>query len=54
VAVSMNQRIAGLADAVASDPDMTQATVVTLESGARVIDCGAQARGGLNAGLVFA
>src|SRR3984957_7127782 len=50
----MNQRIAGLADAVASDPDMTQATVATLDSGARVIDCGAQARGGLNAGLVFA
>jgi methenyltetrahydromethanopterin cyclohydrolase len=54
VSVSMNQRIAGLADAVASDPDMTQATVVTLDSGARVIDCGARARGGLNAGLVFA
>ncbi len=54
MSVSMNQRIAGLADAVASDPDMTQATVVTLDSGARVIDCGAQARGGLNAGLVFA
>src|ERR1700729_2255550 len=54
MSVSMNQRIAGLADAVASDPDMTQAELVTLDSGARVIDCGARARGGLNAGLVFA
>ena len=54
MSVSMNQRIAGLADAVAGDPDMTQAAVETLDSGARVIDCGAKARGGLNAGLVFA
>ena len=52
--VSMNKRIAALADAVAYDGLMTQTTVMTLDSGARVIDCGADARGGLNAGLVFA
>ena len=54
MSVSMNKRIAGLVDAVADDPEATETTVVTLDSGARVIDCGADARGGLNAGLVFA
>ena len=54
MSVSMNERIAKLVDAVADDPAMTDTTVATLDSGARVIDCGAGARGGLNAGLVFA
>ncbi len=54
MAVSMNERIAGLVDAVVADPEPTETKVATLDSGARVIDCGADARGGLSAGLVFA
>jgi methenyltetrahydromethanopterin cyclohydrolase len=54
VSVSMNGRIAGLVDAVAADPEMSWVQVRTLDSGARLIDCGAEARGGLNAGLIFA
>jgi methenyltetrahydromethanopterin cyclohydrolase len=50
----MNGRIAGLVDAVAADPEMSRVQVRTLDSGARLIDCGAQTRGGLNAGLIFA
>jgi methenyltetrahydromethanopterin cyclohydrolase len=54
MSVSMNKRIAGLVDAVAADPEMSWVQVRTLDSGARLLDCGARARGGLSAGLIFA
>jgi methenyltetrahydromethanopterin cyclohydrolase len=54
MSVSMNGRLAGLVDAVAQDPQMSWVEVRTLPSGARLVDCGARARGGLNAGLIFA
>jgi methenyltetrahydromethanopterin cyclohydrolase len=50
----MNKRIAGLVDAIAADPEMSAVQVRALDSGARLLDCGAGARGGLNAGLIFA
>jgi methenyltetrahydromethanopterin cyclohydrolase len=54
VSLSMNERAAALADALAADADALGIEVRTLDSGARVVDCGAQARGGLQAGLGFA
>jgi methenyltetrahydromethanopterin cyclohydrolase len=54
MSVSMNKRIAGLVDAVAADPDTSGVQVRTLDSGARLLDCGGHARGGLEAGLIFA
>jgi len=50
----MNERAAGLVDAMAADADALGITVRTLDSGARLVDCGAEARGGLQAGLGFA
>jgi methenyltetrahydromethanopterin cyclohydrolase len=52
--VSMNERTASLVDATATHADALGIEVRTLESGARLLDCGAHARGGLQAGLVFA
>jgi methenyltetrahydromethanopterin cyclohydrolase len=54
VSLSMNDRAAALADAMATDADALGIEVHTLDSGARLVDCGAEARGGLQAGLVFA
>jgi methenyltetrahydromethanopterin cyclohydrolase len=54
VNLSMNGRLAGLVDAVAQDPQMSWIEVRTLDSGAQLLDCGVHARGGLNAGLIFA
>jgi methenyltetrahydromethanopterin cyclohydrolase len=54
VSLSMNERAAALVDAMAADADALGVEVHTLDSGARLVDCGAQARGGLQAGLVFA
>jgi methenyltetrahydromethanopterin cyclohydrolase len=50
----MNERAAGLVDAMAADADALGIAVRTLDSGARLVDCGAEARGGLQAGLGFA
>ncbi len=50
----MNERAAALVDAMVADADALGIEVRTLESGARVVDCGAEARGGLRAGLGFA
>ena len=50
----MNERAAGLVDALVADADGLGIEVRTLDSGARLVDCGAQARGGLLAGLGFA
>jgi methenyltetrahydromethanopterin cyclohydrolase len=54
VSLSMNERAAALVDAMVADADALGIEVRTLDSGARVVDCGAEARGGLQAGLGFA
>ena len=54
MSVSMNERAAGLVDALVADADGLGIEVRTLDSGARLVDCGAEARGGLLAGLGFA
>ena len=54
MSLSMNERAAGLIDAMIADADALGIDVRTLSSGARVVDCGAHARGGLAAGLGFA
>jgi methenyltetrahydromethanopterin cyclohydrolase len=50
----MNERAAALADVIAGDPDALGLSVRVLDSGTRLIDCGADAPGGLGAGLAFA
>jgi methenyltetrahydromethanopterin cyclohydrolase len=52
--MSMNERAAALVDALVADAEALGIEVQTLDSGARLVDCGAQARGGLQAGLGFA
>jgi methenyltetrahydromethanopterin cyclohydrolase len=52
--MSMNERAAMLVDAMATHAEALRIEIRTLRSGARVVDCGAQARGGLQAGLIFA
>lgn len=54
MSLSMNERAAALVDAMVADADALGIGVRTLDSGARLVDCGAQARGGLQAGLGFA
>jgi methenyltetrahydromethanopterin cyclohydrolase len=54
VSVSMNERAGGLVEAMASDAQALGVEVRTLGSGARLVDCGVRARGGLQAGLAFA
>jgi methenyltetrahydromethanopterin cyclohydrolase len=54
VTVSMNERAGALVDAMVSDADALGIEVRRLDSGARLVDCGARARGGLQAGLDFA
>jgi methenyltetrahydromethanopterin cyclohydrolase len=52
--LSMNERAAALVDALVADADALGIEVHRLDSGARLVDCGAKARGGLQAGLGFA
>jgi methenyltetrahydromethanopterin cyclohydrolase len=52
--LSMNERAVALVDALVADADALGIAVRTLESGARLVDCGAEARGGLQAGIGFA
>ncbi len=52
--LSMNTRAVALVDALVADAEALGIEVRTLESGARLVDCGAQARGGLRAGVGFA
>jgi methenyltetrahydromethanopterin cyclohydrolase len=54
VRLSINARAGGLVDAMVADADALGIEVRTLDAGARVVDCGVQARGGLQAGLGFA
>lgn len=50
----MNERAAALVDSLVADGAALQIEVRKLDPGARVVDCGARARGGLQAGLGFA
>ncbi len=52
--LSMNERAAALVDALVADAEALGIEVRTLESGARLVDCGAESRGGLQAGVGFA
>ena len=54
MSVSMNERAGALVDALVADAEALGIMVRTLESGARLVDCGSHARGGLGAGLAFA
>lgn len=54
MSLSMNERAAALVDAMVADADALGIEVRTLDSGARLVDCGAGARGGLQPGLGFA
>src|SRR5215208_6952441 len=52
--LSLNDRARELADRLAVDADAAQVEVTTLANGTRVIDCGAKAAGGFEAGRCFA
>jgi methenyltetrahydromethanopterin cyclohydrolase len=52
--VSLNDRAAELADRLAADADLARVAVTELPNGTRLIDCGAQAAGGFEAGRRFA
>ncbi len=52
--LSMNERAGALVDAMADDAEALRIDVRTLDSGARLLDCGTDDRGGLQAGLGFA
>jgi methenyltetrahydromethanopterin cyclohydrolase len=52
--LSLNDRALELADRLAADAEALQVQVTTLANGTRVIDCGAGAAGGFEAGRSFA
>jgi methenyltetrahydromethanopterin cyclohydrolase len=52
--LSLNDRARELADRLAADAEAARVEVTTLANGARVIDCGANAAGGFEAGRRFA
>ena len=52
--LSLNHRALELADRLAADAEAARVEVTTLPNGTRVIDCGAQAAGGFEAGRCFA
>jgi methenyltetrahydromethanopterin cyclohydrolase len=54
MSLSLNDRAAELADRLAGDAEAARVAVTTLPNGTRLIDCGAQAPGGFEAGRVFA
>jgi methenyltetrahydromethanopterin cyclohydrolase len=51
--LSLNDRALGLADRLVADAEAARVAVSTLPNGTRVIDCGAQAAGGFEAGRAF-
>jgi methenyltetrahydromethanopterin cyclohydrolase len=51
---SLNERALALADRLAADAEAARVAVTTLSNGTRIIDCGAQAAGGFEAGRCFA
>jgi methenyltetrahydromethanopterin cyclohydrolase len=50
----LNERAAAIADAMVADADLLGVAAATLDNGARVIDCGIAAPGGLEAGRLLA
>jgi methenyltetrahydromethanopterin cyclohydrolase len=52
--LSLNDRALELADRLVADAEAARVQVTTLSNGTRVIDCGAQAAGGFEAGRCFA
>jgi methenyltetrahydromethanopterin cyclohydrolase len=52
--LSLNDRAVEFADRLAADADAARVTVTTLPNGTRLIDCGAEAAGGFEAGRRFA
>jgi methenyltetrahydromethanopterin cyclohydrolase len=52
--LSLNDRAVALADRLVADAEAARVEVNTLANGTRVIDCGAQAAGGFEAGRCFA
>ena len=52
--LSLNDRAVALADRLAADAEAARVAVTTLSNGTRLIDCGAQAAGGFEAGRRFA
>jgi methenyltetrahydromethanopterin cyclohydrolase len=54
MALSLNDRAHELADRLAADAETARVEVSTLANGTRVIDCGARAAGGFEAGRRFA
>ena len=54
MSLSLNERAGALVDALVADAEALGIEVQTLDSGARLVDCGARARGGLQVGLGFA
>jgi methenyltetrahydromethanopterin cyclohydrolase len=54
VSLSMNERAGALVDTMVADADALGIEIRTLDAGARLVDCGAHTRGGLQAGLGFA
>jgi methenyltetrahydromethanopterin cyclohydrolase len=54
MALSLNESALALADRLAAEADSVGVAVTTLANGARVIDCGAHAAGGFEAGRAFA
>jgi methenyltetrahydromethanopterin cyclohydrolase len=52
--LSLNDRAVGLADRLAADAEASRVAVTTLSNGTRLIDCGAEAAGGFEAGRCFA
>jgi methenyltetrahydromethanopterin cyclohydrolase len=54
MSLSMNERAGELVDGLIADAEALGIEVRSLEAGARVVDCGAKAPGGLQAGLGFA
>ena len=50
----LNERAAAIADAMVNDAAVLGVVASTLENGARLIDCGIEARGGLEAGRLLA
>ena len=54
MALSLNDRARALADRLAAEADELRVAITTLANGARLIDCGAQAAGGFEAGRRFA
>ena len=54
MSLSLNRRALTLVDRLVADPDLLRVASRTLDNGARLIDCGSEAPGGLEAGRLYA